>query len=128
MARVSGLLHGTGIYNSEIQGAFATLQKVMNSGVDQGLAKIYVMLNNAAAARALQTGRTTSSSQRVENFHDIANKAAVLVEVKWVPGHDGIPGNQMADQLARDSLVRDDKLEDLKTSLKFATIKPQAQF
>ncbi|KAI0995760.1 hypothetical protein K3495_g12420 [Podosphaera aphanis] len=61
--------------------------------------KIYVLLDNQAAVRALQTGRTSSCLRLTRIFHDVSQKANS--EVRWVPGHSKIPGNEEADAAAR---------------------------
>ncbi|KAI0993938.1 hypothetical protein K3495_g14247 [Podosphaera aphanis] len=62
------------------------------------------MLDNAEAAQALRTGRTTSSYWRVRRFRRAVEGSIAPVLVKWIPGHEGIPGNEAADQLAREAL------------------------
>lgn len=64
--------------------------------------KIYVLLDNQAAVRALQTGRTSSCLKLTRIFHDVSQKANS--EVRWVPGHSKIPGNEEADAAARAAL------------------------
>ena len=64
----------------------------------------YVIICNdsQAALKALKTGRTTSPliQQCQKALNDIFTRHAVGLH--WVPGHAGVQGNEIADELARD--------------------------
>ncbi|KAI1005820.1 hypothetical protein K3495_g2401 [Podosphaera aphanis] len=62
------------------------------------------MLDNAEAAQALRTGKTTSSYRQVRRFQRAAEASTAPVCVKWIPGHEDTTGNEAADQLARKAL------------------------
>lgn len=64
----SGLLSNAEVYEAEIQGAMTVLKAVLAEGKDHGQASIHILLDNAAAAKAIQSGRTISSAWRVESF------------------------------------------------------------
>lgn len=100
----SGLLVGAEDYDAEVHGAMAALEAITANLGNRNISAIYVMLDNAEAAQALRTGKTTFFYWRVRRFRRAAEDSTVPVCVKWIPGHEGIPGNEAADQLAREAL------------------------
>lgn len=102
----SGLLNNAEVYDAEIHGAMAGLKAVLAEGKDHGQAAIHILLDNASAAKALQSGRTISSAWRVESFRKLVYQTSAQILIKWIPGHEEIPGNEIADLLAREELRR----------------------
>ena len=60
------------------------------------------MLDNQVAVTAFQTGISFSCIKLTYDFHNIARK--LQIEVRWVPGHSKIRGNEEADAEARAAL------------------------
>lgn len=98
--RGNGILYGGEIYDAEIYGATMALLAAISAR--QSGEKIFVLLDNQAAVGALRTGNTSSCLLLTRTFHDVASKTNV--EVKWVPGHSKINGNEEADSEARAAL------------------------
>ncbi|KAI0999412.1 hypothetical protein K3495_g8784 [Podosphaera aphanis] len=82
----------------------AALEAITANLSNRNVSAIYVILDNAEAAQALRTGKTTSSYWRVRKFRKAAEGSTAPVYAKWIPGHQGILGNKAADQLARKAL------------------------
>ncbi|KAI1000278.1 hypothetical protein K3495_g7919 [Podosphaera aphanis] len=100
----SGPLAGAEVYDAEVHGAMAALEAIIANLSNRNISAIYVMLDNAEAVQALRTGKTPSSYWRVRRFRRAAEGSTAPVCVKWIPGHEGIPGNEAADQIAREAL------------------------
>lgn len=100
----SGSLTGAEVYDAEVHVAMAALEAIIMSLGNRHISNIYIMLDNAEAAQALLTWKTTLSHWRVRRFRRWAEGLVTPVRVKWIPGHEGIPGNEVADQLAREAL------------------------
>ncbi|POS84839.1 hypothetical protein EPUL_004095 [Erysiphe pulchra] len=96
----SGILHGGEIYDAELCGATMALLAALSTRI--GNEKIFVLLDNQAAVRALKTRKKSSCLRLTQSFHDVARKSNV--EVRWVPGHSKITGNEEADSEARKAL------------------------
>ncbi|KAI1004009.1 hypothetical protein K3495_g4203 [Podosphaera aphanis] len=109
----SGPLVGAEVYDAEVHGAMAALEAIITNLGNRNISKIYFLLDNAEAEQALRTGKTTSSYWRVRRFRRWAKGLITPVRVKWIPGHEGIPGNEMADQLAREALDQISNTEDI---------------
>ncbi|KAI1007857.1 hypothetical protein K3495_g373 [Podosphaera aphanis] len=61
-----GILHGGEVYDAEIFGATMALRAALS--IRRSGEKIYVLLDNQAAVRALQTGRTSSCLRPTRDF------------------------------------------------------------
>ncbi|KAI0995754.1 hypothetical protein K3495_g12426 [Podosphaera aphanis] len=68
-----GILNGGEVYDAEIFGATMALRAALS--IRRSGEKIYVLLDNQAAVRALQTGRTSSCLRLTRIFHDVSQKA-----------------------------------------------------
>ncbi|KHJ35155.1 putative te1b-like protein [Erysiphe necator] len=106
--RNSGRLFVAKVYVSEFHGTMYAMEAILSSGKDNGYTTIYVMLDSSSAINALQSGITSSSAGRVENFQMMATISDAPVKVVWIPGHEDIARNVIADQLAREALNSQD--------------------
>lgn len=100
--RGNGTLHGGEVYDAELNGAANALQAAISAR--RGEENIFVLLDNQAAVGALKTGRTSSSIKLTQSFYEVAQVSQA--EVRWVPGHSSIAGNEEADAEARSALNR----------------------
>ncbi|KAI1000821.1 hypothetical protein K3495_g7378 [Podosphaera aphanis] len=107
MTRGRCTLSGAQVYDAEIHGAMAALKAIIASKRHLDRTTIYVLLDNLEAVHGLQTGITTSSAWRVQSFKHMTRQIATSVQVRWIPGHQGIRGNEAADQLAKAALEAD---------------------
>ena len=97
IASGGNFLPGAEVFDAEITGAVRGLEAALEIG---GSIDIKVLLDNQEAVRALQNGKTNSSQVEVMNFWEL-RKTRPSIEVYWVPGHSGIPGNEKADAMAK---------------------------
>ena len=61
-----------------------------------------MLLDNQAAVTALKTGKSSSCLKLTREFYYLTQK--INAEVRWVPGHSKIGGNEEADVAARAAL------------------------
>ncbi|PNP60790.1 hypothetical protein FNYG_14482 [Fusarium nygamai] len=95
----SGRLGLAEVFDAEATGALEGLKAALNQR-DSATQKIHICLDNLAAAACLR-GTPSDSSQDV--FLEFQALAAWhgATQVRWMPGHTDIPGNEQADKLAK---------------------------
>ncbi|KAM5344599.1 hypothetical protein ACJ41O_013134 [Fusarium nematophilum] len=95
----SGRLGPAEVFDAEAMGALRGLKAALGHP-DAATQDIAVCLDNLAAATCLR-GTPSDSSQEV--FLEFQALAAThgAVQVRWIPGHTNIPGNEEADKLAK---------------------------
>ncbi|KAI1003952.1 hypothetical protein K3495_g4257 [Podosphaera aphanis] len=96
-----GSLLGGEVFDAEIVGALRTFEatlKIVRS------MPIKVLLDNQEASKALVKGLSRSPYTAIRRFKQLSDKHQ-LVEVRWVPGHNSIEGNEKADEMARAALA-----------------------
>lgn len=100
------------VYDAEIHGALEGLRAAINHTMAKYATDVTICLDNEEAALRLYTGIATSSSSgqiaefqllrrqwESRNFSMVA--AAGRVNIRWVPSHSKIRGNERADTLAK---------------------------
>jgi ribonuclease HI len=85
------------VFDGEVEGALQGLRQALRICSSQ---PIHVCLDNTAVIQGLQGDASESSQAAFLEFQDYA--AIANVEVRWVPGHQGIEGNEEADRLAKE--------------------------
>ncbi|KAI1000484.1 hypothetical protein K3495_g7710 [Podosphaera aphanis] len=98
------------VYDAEVAGATAGLSAALTNPMAYYATNVTVCLDNQEAALRLIDTPTTSSP-RIALFRELAsswtqrsrsqNTLPGSVNVRWCPGHVGIPGNEIADALAK---------------------------
>ncbi|OAA34298.1 Ribonuclease H-like protein [Beauveria brongniartii RCEF 3172] len=98
------------VFDAEIHGALAGLKAAMqwNSRCEP----ITVCMDNTSVIDCIGTTAADSSQACFREFQKIGDRHPYLISVKWSPGHTGIFGNELADQLAKHgaTLPTDDHL------------------
>ncbi|KAI0995872.1 hypothetical protein K3495_g12309 [Podosphaera aphanis] len=85
----------------------AALEAITANLSNRNISATYVVLDNAEAAQALRTGKTTSSYWRVRRFQRAAEASTAPVYVKWIPGHEGqITATEVSGPLSKTSAGR----------------------
>ncbi|OAQ93892.1 reverse transcriptase [Purpureocillium lilacinum] len=99
IAHGSGRLGPAEVFDAEAVGALEGLQAAIAAAVNT-TTSIVVCIDNLAVATCLRGNPADSSQDAFTKFQDLA-RAHGDVEVRWIPGHAGIPGNEEADSLAK---------------------------
>ncbi|KAI0992989.1 hypothetical protein K3495_g15195 [Podosphaera aphanis] len=103
----AGTLRGAETYDTEIHEAMAAREAAVTSGINANRSSIYFLLDKFEAAQALQSRITSSSAWRVQRFKHLTQQITTMVQIRWIPGHQGIPDNEAADRLAKEALQAD---------------------
>ncbi|KFG77534.1 hypothetical protein MANI_024396 [Metarhizium anisopliae] len=95
----AGRLGPAEVFDAEAKGALEGLKAALRLP-QSATQRIVVCLDNIAAAACLR-GKPSDSSQRVFLTFQALAKTHQETEVRWIPGHTKIPGNEQADILAK---------------------------
>jgi ribonuclease HI len=95
----SGRLGPAEVFDAEATGALEGLKAALNLR-ELATQNILICLDNLAAATCLR-GTPSESSQNVFLEFQALTTSHGAVQVRWVPGHCDIPGNEQADKLAK---------------------------
>ncbi|KDN63501.1 hypothetical protein CSUB01_12226 [Colletotrichum sublineola] len=89
------------VYDAEVEGARAGLKAALRHR-HRGTDGITVCLDNSAVIYGLDGSPAVSSQEAFLDFIHTATTCGEKVDVRWVPGHIGVLGNELADQLAKE--------------------------
>ncbi|KAM5526815.1 hypothetical protein FOXYSP1_20804 [Fusarium oxysporum f. sp. phaseoli] len=95
----SGRLGPAEVFDAEATGALEGLKAALNLR-DAATQNISICLDNLAAATCLRGTPSDSSQDVFLEFQALAASHGAT-QVRWVPGHTDIPGNEQADKLAK---------------------------
>ncbi|KAF5250756.1 hypothetical protein FOXYS1_14851 [Fusarium oxysporum] len=95
----SGRLGPAEVFDAEATGALEGLKAALNLR-ELATQNIYICLDNLAAATCLRGTPSDSSQDVFLEFQALATSHGAI-QVRWVPGHSDIPGNEQADKLAK---------------------------
>lgn len=96
----AGPMSGAEIYDAEIFGALKAIEAAMEKA---GNAPTKLLLDNKLVVDALLKGQSYSSQSLVEKFMEKI-KNHQNIEIRWIPSHSKILGNEIADRLAKAAL------------------------
>ncbi|KAJ5110315.1 hypothetical protein N7532_002960 [Penicillium argentinense] len=108
----------TEVYDAEIMGAAEGLRAAINLSCASYSTGLVILLDNLAAASLLADGRPMPHRRELTDLFQnlttqweytpyILSTPRTPVEVRWVPGHSGIVGNETADELAKKGAALD---------------------
>jgi len=95
----SGRLGPAEVFDAEATGALEGLKAALNLR-ESASQNIFICLDNLAAATCLR-GTPSDSSQGIFLEFQALAASHGTIQVRWVPGHTDIPGNERADKLAK---------------------------
>jgi ribonuclease HI len=92
------------VFDAEAVGALRGLERAVHQTNGQGDRHIWICVDNTAAIWCLRGNPSDTSQWAFRKFHELVDYGEFTVGVKWCPGHEGIPGNERADTLAKSGI------------------------
>ena len=102
--------HQQEVYDAELLGILKAAQKCFQICQRNNLTKrhIWIFTDNQAAIQRLNTlkpGPGQSTSLALSSISNNLHAFETTITVQWVPGHTDVPGNELADKLAKKSTL-----------------------
>lgn len=102
----------TEVHDAELMGAVEGLRAALDLPCTRYSTGINILLDNVAAASLLADGRPAPHRRELtDTFHQLQRQWQEIpsllslpsrpVNIRWIPGHSGIAGNELADKLAK---------------------------
>lgn len=92
-----------GIHNPGHAEALAIADAITNF---TGPRKLLILTDSQDAIRLFCSNKIATHVRNILEFH-LTSQPELWVELRWIPGHQGIPGNVAAHRLAREALFRE---------------------
>ncbi|GJF00464.1 RNA-directed DNA polymerase from mobile element jockey [Phanerochaete sordida] len=98
------------VYESELAGILLGLHMIRK---EPGLvSKASIALDNKAAVIALRSRRSTPGHHLLDAVHELEQAVktrhpGIKITIRWVPGHLGVDGNELADEEAKKAAQND---------------------
>ncbi|CAG0888607.1 unnamed protein product [Cyprideis torosa] len=88
------------VYQAEVGAITYGAVETIIRGIPRGMS-LTIFSDNQACLKALE--RTSTRSKMIEECHLTLNRLARerMVTLRWIPGHQGVEGNERADDLAK---------------------------
>ena len=87
--------------------AIAKALCIMAKNPPKDLKPAYIFVDSQAAIARLQNNIGNQVTQRAFKAGEILQQYGVKIQIQWCPSHTGIPGNEMADHLAKRGLEKE---------------------
>ncbi|KAJ6438021.1 hypothetical protein O9K51_09443 [Purpureocillium lavendulum] len=107
----NGRLGPAEVFDAEAKGALEGLRAALGLSEPE---RIVVCLDNLAVAKCLQGMPSDSSQKEFMEFQALAAEHGAT-EIRWIPGHTNIPGNEQADALAKAGTSQPEPVDALPT-------------
>uniref|UniRef100_A0A8H7K1V6 Reverse transcriptase domain-containing protein n=1 Tax=Bionectria ochroleuca TaxID=29856 RepID=A0A8H7K1V6_BIOOC len=95
------------VYAAELQGIILALQIALDATAEQqGRNKVCIYTDNQAAIRSVAKPKGKSGAyllHKIARQIDDLHRQHVRVEIRWIPSHQGIQGNEAADKAAKEA-------------------------
>jgi ribonuclease HI len=95
------------VYAAELQGVALALQIALEAtGEQQERNKVCIYTDNQAAIRSVAKPKGKSGAyllHKITRLIDDLHQRHVRVEIRWIPSHQGIRGNEAADKAAKEA-------------------------
>jgi ribonuclease HI len=86
------------VYTGELQGLILALEYMQT--LDR-ITPVYIFTDNQAVVWTSNNPNAAIAQRYLRRLHELLEQTLCPVQIHWVPGHEGIPGNEIVDILAK---------------------------
>jgi ribonuclease HI len=93
-----GPMDSATVYTGELQGLILALEYVLDQ---ERITPVYIFTDNQAVIWTSNNPNAAVAQNYLARIHELLEQILCPIQLRWIPAHIGIPGNEIVDVLAK---------------------------